>query len=560
MDLQQLKAQIEPVRVYEGYLRLSKRGGRLISLCPFHKEKTPSFYVDEKNGLFYCFGCHLGGDVFKFVQLLENCDFLESVDLIADKFNLKVTHFTKGNSDRQERLYNIVKESAIFFANALRESPGTSRVSTYLKERGISKETTEMLLMGYTPNSWDGLSTYLIARGYSQGEIESAGVASLKDGRLFDRFRNRLMFTICDSLGRIIAFGGRSIEGDDPKYLNSPECPTFKKRQVLYGFHYEKDAIKEKNKAIIVEGYMDYLSLRQAGIRGVVATMGTALSEEQVNLLKRHCNRIVLNFDGDSAGYKAALRGIEVILKAGLEVSCITLPQGDDPDSFVRKQGKDAYEKLIEESIPFFKFLISILLKEVPEGSAIRKKQILDEVLPYIMAVEDPIEKSEYIKQITTLARLDATAIKTLQESLSSKEKGYYAKETGIRVRPCEKIVIKGLIEHPDWAEKTKSIISRDSLMACEYPEIIKSLLEGEESESIGENSLAVKAFIVHTEPSPDINHVLASASEIQMGYLREQLLSIQNQIVEASVKNDMDLIQVLNREKMAITRSYNNF
>lgn len=401
------------VEVVSNFLTLKRVGRNYVALCPFHQEKTPSFHVNEERQIYYCFGaCKEGGDVFKFLMKIEGQEFYEVVRELARKHQIplprEATRSRKGE-ERKERGYRINTMAAAFFQQALAQAH--ERVGPYLERRGISKETVERFALGYAPQSWEALTRHL---SRSREGIETARelglvVAGRKGGH-YDRFRGRLIFPIHDLYGRVVAFGGRIVGKDvpenTPKYLNSPESFLYRKGEVLYGLYQAREEIRQRQEAIVVEGYLDLIALFTFGFRNAVATLGTALTPAQVGLLKRFTPRIVTLFDGDAAGEKATRRAIELGLELGLEVEVARLPPGEDPDSLLHGRGAEALEAALSARSPALTHLVEESLATAPAGAP-GKARVVRELIPFLRPVRDPIELSIHIGKVADALGID---------------------------------------------------------------------------------------------------------------------------------------------------------
>ncbi|MBV9958788.1 MAG: DNA primase, partial [Acidobacteria bacterium] len=343
-----LRRQADIVRVIQDYVSLKKKGANWMACCPFHQEKTPSFSVSPSKEIFYCFSCQKGGSVFNFVMEMERVSFPEAIRIVAEKANVPLPQmvedkkFEARRKDEEEAKANVIELNTWaleFWEAQLAEGGAESRAAReYLKQREIEDETRRVFRLGYAPDSWDALSSYLKKRGASEKQIEASGLVVKKDaGGSYDRFRGRLIFPVMDAQGRAVAFGGRTLGAGEPKYLNSPETAAYTKGRHLYGLHLTRDEMRRKKFAILVEGYLDLIVPYQFGVRNMAASLGTALTPEQAKLLGRFARKVVINYDGDSAGVKAAKRAIETLLAEDFEIKVLVLPAGSDPDEFIRQ-------------------------------------------------------------------------------------------------------------------------------------------------------------------------------------------------------------------------------
>jgi len=398
-----LKRQADIVRVIQDYVQLKKKGANWMACCPFHKEKTPSFSVSPAKEIFYCFGCHKGGSVLNFVMEIERVPFPEAIKIVADKVGMPLPNMIDDGrfEARRQQADNVIQLNgwAMEFWQQQLESSDEGRIAReYLKERSITDETVKTFRLGYAPDSWDSLLIYLRNKGATQDHIDRSGLVSKKEetGRSYDRFRGRLMFPVFDAQGRPIAFGGRTLKGEDAKYINSPETSAYVKGRNLFGLNLTRDEIRRQGFAILVEGFLDLIVPYQFGVRNVVASLGTALTPDQVKLLSRFARKVVVNYDGDRAGINAAKKAIEILLAEDLEVKVLVLPDNADPDEFIRKLGVAEYQRQRAQAQPHIQFVIESALRDRNLHRPAEKAEAVEEVLPYIRAVNSRIQKREY--------------------------------------------------------------------------------------------------------------------------------------------------------------------
>ena len=406
-----LKAQADIVLVVQDVVTLKQAGSTYKGLCPFHREKTPSFHVNRDKGFFHCFGCSTGGDVVKFVELHEKLSFPEAVQVLAQRFGLRVPESDDPERDREavaerEALLKVHELADAYFRAQLRAAAGTG-ARRYLEARDLAPETVERLALGYAPPG-GGLTRHLQDRGQPIELLLKSGLVSQRDGgRPYDRFRNRLMIPIARETGSVIAFGGRALAADqEPKYLNSPETPLYAKGRTLYGLHLTKQAVREAGYAVLVEGYFDLAQLVQAGVKPVVATCGTALTERHVRLLRRFCSRTLLSFDPDSAGEGAAARSGELLLAHGFQVNVVQLPPGDDPDGYVRGHGGDAYRERLRTSRPYLEDVLDRASTERDLSRAQERRALLDRMKPVAQAIRDPVLRDDFLDRVEHRAQV----------------------------------------------------------------------------------------------------------------------------------------------------------
>jgi len=414
-----LKRQADIVRVIQDYVQLKKKGANWMACCPFHKEKTPSFSVSPAKEIFYCFGCHKGGSVFTFVMEIERVAFPEAIKIVADKIGMplpKMVDDGRFEARRQEADLVIQLNSwAMDWWQQQLESSNEGRIARdYLKEREITEETQKAFRLGYAPDSWEALSSFLRHKGATQEQIDRSGLVVKKDeGGSYDRFRGRLIFPVLDVQGRPIAFGGRTLKDEDAKYINSPETAAYVKGRNLFGLNLTRDEIRRQGFAILVEGFLDLIVPYQFGVRNVVASLGTALTPDQVKLLGRFARKVVVNYDGDRAGVQAAKKSIEILLAEDLEVKVLVLPDNADPDEYIRKFGVTEYQRQRAQAQPHIQFVIESALRDRNLHRPAEKAEAVEEVLPYIRAVKSRIQKREYFDMAMDALGIDRENVNT---------------------------------------------------------------------------------------------------------------------------------------------------
>jgi DNA primase len=431
-----IKERLTIEEVLSSYIKLEPAGKNFKAKCPFHNEKTASFYVTPERNTFYCFGCGVKGDIFSFVEQFEGLDFMGALKLLADRAGIPLVFEKTETKSEKERLYSILEDATVFFEGGLQKS---SEAQEYLKNRGISSETIRNFRIGYVPNDWRLLYTYLKAKKYTDIEIEKAGLAKRaeqKEKGFYDRFRGRVMFPIADSSGRVIAFSGRILvdDGKSAKYLNSPDTVLFNKSTVLYGIDKAKQDIRTKNYTILVEGQMDLVLSHQAGIRNTVAVSGTALAdtlttrENAVNnlgIVRRLSPNIILAFDSDAAGRKAAMRSAGIALSLGMDVKIADLPEGKDPADLVLKNPEE-WKNVLRSAKPIVEFQIDGVMKEVEAKKLDARKTpplIREKVLPFILALDGAMERAHFVKMIHERTGLAEEAIREDLKKLEAEKK-----------------------------------------------------------------------------------------------------------------------------------------
>jgi DNA primase len=407
-----LKQQADIVTVIQDYVTLRRSGATFKGLCPFHGEKTPSFHVNKDKGFFHCFGCGVGGDAIKFLELHDKVSFPEAVKLLAQRFGLELPEMEQSDDQRahaaeRESLLKVHEAAAAWFRAEL-AGPAGARIRQQIAERGVTDATAEAMGLGFAPPGRDGLVRALESQGYSKPLLVRAGLAFQRDdGSVVDRFRNRLIIPIRRDTGSVIAFGGRAVAPDQqPKYLNSPETPIYTKSRTLYGLDLAKQAIRKGNFAILVEGYFDLGALYQAGFANVVASCGTALTAQQAQLLRRFTGRVVLSFDPDAAGQGAAAKSCELLVAEGFEVNVAVLPAGEDPDTFVRRHGREGYQEQLRTSRPYLDYLLDRAAGGHNLNTDEGRVRFLGELLPVAARIPDAAARDRFADRLAFKARV----------------------------------------------------------------------------------------------------------------------------------------------------------
>jgi len=428
--IKEIEDKADVVDLIGGYIKLKRAGnGRFKALCPFHEEKTPSFVVSTDRQMFHCFGCGKGGNVFRFVMDREGVDFPNAVHMVADRYNVTIPETENRehkhscpegvdlpNQIDKNRILKLNSDISEFYKNYLVNNQN-SPVGVYLANRNLSSEVIESFALGAAPDAWSASLEYLLSRGYTQDEMIAAGVVIVKEetGKVYDRFRNRLMFPIWDEQGRIVAFSARTIELEPQgaKYVNSPETSVFRKSRVLYALSLSRRGIKDKQCAILCEGQLDVIAMHRAGFNNAVAPQGTAFTDQQARMLKRYTEQVYISFDSDSAGLKATLRTIEILLPIGFAIKVVSMPPGNDPDSIFKAQGPAGVTRLIEASLDFFDFILFQLEEEYDKKTPWGQNKIVESMLNYItkIPIKNSVLRSSYSSRLAHSLSLPESAI-----------------------------------------------------------------------------------------------------------------------------------------------------
>ncbi|NLG89462.1 MAG: DNA primase [Clostridiaceae bacterium] len=401
--IEEIRLNSDLVEIVSEYLRLEKRGAGYFGLCPFHREKTPSFYVEPVKQLYYCFGCSNGGNVFHFIMNIENLDFVEALRFLAERAGINLPEPDDTKEQYKNRLRKEImeanREAARFYYSCLSGDVGREALK-YLFGRGLSHNIIKRFGLGYSPDEWDALTKHLLSKGYSETTLLEAGLCiKSKNGKLYDRFRGRVIFPIFDIRGNVVAFGGRVLDDKLPKYINSPETLVYSKSRELFGMHIAKKNIEKR--ILIVEGYMDVITLHQAGIPYAVASLGTSLTNMQGRILKKYADEIIISYDTDSAGKKATERGLEVLGRLGCRVKVLQIPDGKDPDEYIRKNGPEKFKNLADRALSLLEYRIKRLKEEFPQDSVEGKMAFLNGVADILAEQDNIVEREIFMKGIS---------------------------------------------------------------------------------------------------------------------------------------------------------------
>jgi DNA primase len=463
-----VKQQADIVRVVGEYVRLKKSGQNFMGLCPFHQEKTPSFAVHPVKQIYHCFGCGVGGDVFQFVMEMEKCSFPEAMRAVAEKCGIALPKREGPRASPQEReayqqrtaLVELHREAAAFFTRQLESSAEGRAARAYLEDRGLDEETIRRFGLGYAPSSGDALCQQLRAK-YAEKLLEVSGLCARDpSGRLYDRFRRRIMFPIANDAGRVIAFGGRALGDDLPKYMNSPETPIYAKSRVLYGLDRAKEAMRRAGFAVLVEGYMDAIALARAGFENVVASCGTSLAEAQSKLLGRFTRRVVVNYDPDAAGQAAAERSIGLLLEQEFEVRVLLLPEipaspagGEgkkaDPDLFIRERGAEEYGRALARAPAYLDYLVG-RARQMDLRTVEGKLRAVNFLLPHVQRIPSPMARSEWATRMAAELRVDEPMLREALRRAAAERRSEVRPPRELlvpAVRPAERRLLHMLAE-----------------------------------------------------------------------------------------------------------------
>lgn len=485
--IQQLKQSCDMERIVSGYLPLKKKGRYLVGLCPFHSEKSPSFYVYPQNQSFYCFGCGAGGDVITFIRRIENLEYMEAVKLLADRCGLELPMDSDQSDERsmlKKRVLEINRESARFFHSCLMSEQGR-QVYEYLISRGRDRKTIRHFGLGYAPAGWDGLLNHLRTKGFSDNDMLEANVVTKGKYGPHDRFSNRVIFPIIDLRGNVVAFGGRALDDKGAKYLNSSDTPVFKKSKTLFALNFAKTS--KRPGLILAEGYMDVIAIHQAGFDNAVATLGTALTEEQARLISQYAEQVVLAYDSDGPGQAATKRAMNIFDEVGVKVSVLSMTGAKDPDEFIKKYGTERFAMLLDNSRNPVEFELSKLRTTHDTAQADGKVGYLKEACKLFAGIRNPVEREVYITQTANELAISPQAIKAQIENLDKREsyrqrkqqradtniyigrmaaaKDDLQRRTNLRYAMAEEGVLFCLMKNPDSYPQVSSRVSEQDFV-----------------------------------------------------------------------------------------------
>jgi DNA primase len=549
--VEQIATANDIVEVIGSYFPLKRAGANFKALCPFHQEKTPSFHVNPQRQTFHCFGCGVGGSVFRFVMEYEHTDFPSAVRKLAARVGIPIVEQRASeDEDRQHEsrrtLLKLHAEAADWFQDNLLKKEFAEPARAYLKNRGIDRQVAKDWQLGFAPDNWDAFLKWAVGRGFSRTQLLQSGLVKPRDeehpgGDVYDRFRNRIMFPICNDVGEVIAFSGRLLESDPKaaKYVNSPETPLFQKGRVLFGLHKTKRPLIEASSAIVCEGQLDLISLFEAGIKNVVAPQGTAFTDHQARILKRFVNEVVLCFDADQAGQKAAQHSLDSLLQHDLVVRIVDMPAGEDPDSLIRRNGKEEFEKRVAAARDFFDHWIEREAANVDQGSLGAKMQLARNLAETAAQVRDPLMRGQVLNKMSARLGVPASEFEKLVPQ-QRRERGPDRETAGIEVgiMPRHDVAMlcllalrdeaaRNFLLQQDWREVLEQIAGTELLA-----KILESNLRPEEPASLNAfmSNLSAKeeglvsAWLMQKVPANALEVTESWWKGLMQGTLRRQL------------------------------------
>jgi len=560
------------VDVVSQHLSLKKTGRNHLGLCPFHSEKTPSFTVSEEKQIFHCFGCGQGGNVFTFLMLYHQIEFPEAVRMVAQKCGIPLK--TKGMSaeekrrwEGKERLFRINESALEFFREKLLDPHLGTAARAYLEKRQMPPEISKTCNLGYAPSGWRNLVGHFSAKGFSLKEVEQAGLIIPKKNGYYDRFRDRLIFPIVDVRGKVVGFGGRALDDSLPKYLNSPETPVYQKGRTLYGLCWAKEACRREETVFVVEGYFDLLALRRCQIENVVATLGTAITREHIRVLKGYAKKIVLVFDSDAAGTKAAERSLPLFAEENVEARVMTLPAGKDPDSYVCEFGGGQFRELVKQSLSMMGFLLETTIRRY--GLSLEGKvKIVEKLKGPLRSMHNHVGRAVYVRELAARLDVDESAILEQIRTAPERRRARPGVAQPRRLSPCklEEALVGMMLQAPDIVGDFDASKMVEDMQNDELKQVGKMILD-----AVSEDSSCTGADLIARTEDPGLRNLISSLAAAQRPWDRGDCLKIVRQyqtyvqrnrakslskrIREAEQANDQGLLEKLLTEKQRFVR-----
>ena len=557
-DIRAIKERIDPISVISRYVSLKKAGASYKGKCPFHKDDTPSFVVSAEKGLWHCFGCGEGGDIVGFLMKIERISFVEAAKRLAAEAGVEF-HSAEDAGDR-EALHSVMGEAARLFADNLRNPSGGKRARDYFIERGYGEEVWERFGLGCALPGWDNLKKILSSR---HGERRLVELGLLVEGEkgTYDRFRDRTIFPVFDLSGRPIAFGGRAFDGE-PKYLNSPKTPLFDKGRTVYGLSWAREAFSDARTAVLVEGYTDVLTLHNVGLSNAVASMGTALTQGQGDLLARFVDEVVIVYDRDAAGGAAALRGMQILGNSGLAVRVARLEEGDDPDSVVRRDGPDAFRDAVDRAVPFYRFYVEELRTQFDASSIGGKERMLAEARDFARGIRSLPLRQAFATEMAGLLDLPSEGIlREFSRRRALRAASEVAAGSKEAWTPEEDLLVLLLRGEVDWA-RVSPVLTADAFSPANRP-IAQALADAEETSNISElverldeeSSRRVSRYALATVQFDDVEKATDDALSklVQIPSIEKRLSDLDARIAACERDGDWDRWNELEREKVAL-------
>jgi DNA primase len=574
----EVRNAVNIVSIVSEYVALKKRGRNHVARCPFHNEKTPSFNVSEEKQIFMCFGCGVGGDVFKFIMQAEHFSFPEAIRFIAERHGIVLPEASFASPAETGSSADVMRkamtEAVSCYHRALLDMNEGQTALQYLRDRGVIRETIDKFQIGYSPAGSEFLLEALKDKGFTLQVLEDCGLVKRSEdgGRWYDAFRGRIMFPIMDVQGRTVAFGGRALGDRSPKYLNSPETKLYNKSRNLYGLSFSKEAIKTQDRAILVEGYMDFVIPFQFGIQNVVASLGTSLTPQQVDLLGRYTREVIVSYDPDSAGVAATQRSLDLFLEGDFKVNVLRLPDGQDPDVFVRNAGPEEYRNRAQSSIPYLEFVLEAAIQNQGSLEDPKKKvQAMNAVLPYLARLPSAVERSDYVFKFARRLNIEdqqllAEMKRAAQQKKVKLDENSVASATSMI--SAEKKLLQSLLSNAELQQQILPLCSRQDFEGLVAERIFFKLLDGLGSNQLtsyeslhrqfaGEAEQAILALLEIEEApeKPTKDTAESSLNALRSKRLAAHLQKIQNEFAEADKRNDDEMRNRLLEQRIRLNQ-----
>ncbi len=588
--IDEIRQRTDLVALVGEFLKLERRGKNMVGLCPFHNEKTPSFTVSPDKQLYHCFGCGASGNAFTLIMELEKMTFPEAARFLAQRAQVKIPERREAPTAKerlQEKVYNINQVATRYYAYCLKNTPAGERAYSYLRKRGVSDETIERFMLGYAPAGWTGFYDFASKKGASPELMINAGLINPgRDKGYYDRFRDLVIFPIFNASGKVAGFGGRTMatgEKEGPKYLNSPQSPVFDKSAILYGLNLARDEIRRRKKAVVMEGYTDVMAAHQAGLKNAVASLGTALTEEQCRLLRYQADTVVTAYDSDSAGEAATWRGLSILQATGCLVQIAEMPEGSDPDSFIRKFGADAFIKLIEEASPIIEYRLQQLKKRYDLTTDQGRVGYTKEIMPLLSSAVNRVEQDYYLKRAAEEIGVDENALRS-ELNRRRKDKKRLPEELEeqdfrtdlIAISPAEKILLSLMLQSKEIADRSRKLIESDyysdprvenifretwNLYAAEEVFTAEKLINRFSDPQVVKiiTAVATDPALQDLEPRTAKRMAEDSLSKLKRAWIERRQLGLQRKIRELAAAGQFDQIDALLRESQQLISGNEN-
>ncbi|MFO7952637.1 MAG: DNA primase [Bacillota bacterium] len=583
--IEEIRQRTDLVDLVSEYLKLERRGKNMVGLCPFHSEKTPSFTVSPEKQLFHCFGCGASGNAFSFIMQMDNLNFPEAARILASRCGVKIPEANRSEQkkeDFKEKIYRTNMLATRFYAYCLKNTEPGKQALEYLQKRGIAQQTIEKFRLGYAPSDWQGFLKFAQKKGADPESLVKAGLVSpgQKKG-YYDRFRNRIMFPIFDISGKVSGFGGRLLsesEKSGPKYLNSPETLVFDKGSTLYGLNLARETIRREKKAIVMEGYTDVIAAYQAGIKNVVASLGTALTKAQARQLRFQAETVVTAYDSDIAGEAATWRGLAILQSTGCLVQVAALPEGSDPDSYIKEYGADSFLQLVDKATPLMEYRLTQLKKRYDLSTDKDRVEYTDELMSILLSAVNHIEQNYYLKKAAEELAIDEEALRSelkKRQKWSNRYKEEGKKDTPqekngqqqkSRISPAEKILISLMLQSKEIAEKGRNVLKLNYLTDSRVKEIVEKIWE-----YLDNDDTATVDKLLNYFDDPQINNLITEAvtdpslqdlppqtakrmaedciNQLYKNWAKKQQRELQKKLKELEMQGEEDKIEELLRK-----------